>query len=95
MLNHYHENIKLEDIANHVYLSPYYFSRTFKKHMDSTPVEYLINYRINNAKKVLHNTDLSINEIAHSCGFNSTSHFITTFKKHVGMSPKKFRDILF
>ncbi|MCL7748494.1 AraC family transcriptional regulator [Halalkalibacter sp. MEB205] len=93
--NHYKENIKLEDIANHVYLSPFYFTRTFKKYMNCSPVQYLINYRINNAKKLLHNTNLTVNEISNTCGFNSTSHFVTTFKNHVGMSPKKFRDIEF
>ena len=93
--NHHTENIKLEDIANHVYLSSYYFTRIFKKHMDCSPIQYLINYRINNAKKLLHNTSLTINEISTVCGFNNTSHFVTTFKNHVSISPKKFRDIPF
>lgn len=95
METHYNENIQLKDIANSVYLSPYYFTRTFKKHMNSTPVQYLIDYRVNTSKKLLHNTSLSIKELARACGFNSTSHFVTTFKKHVGMSPNQFRDIQF
>lgn len=45
------------------------------------PIQYLINFRVNHAKKLLHNTTLSIEEIAAECGFNSTPHFITTFKK--------------
>ncbi|MEK5231339.1 AraC family transcriptional regulator [Lysinibacillus sp. FSL K6-0232] len=93
--SNYHKDIKLEDISNHVYLSPYYFTRIFNKHLDCSPVQYLINYRINQAKKMLHNSNSTINEIAFMCGFNSTSHFITTFKKHVHLSPKKFRDIHF
>ncbi|MFD1064968.1 AraC family transcriptional regulator [Oceanobacillus locisalsi] len=91
----FQKDIKLEDIANHVYLSPYYFSRMFKKLMDSSPIQYLINYRVNHAKKLLHNTNLPIEEIAAGCGFNSASHFITTFKKNVNMSPKQFRAIFF
>ena len=91
----FQKDIKLEDIASYVYLSPYYFSRVFKKSMDSSPIQYLINYRVNHAKKLLHHTDLSIEEIAAECGFNSASHFITTFKKNVDMSPKQFRAIFF
>ncbi|WP_245833174.1 AraC family transcriptional regulator [Oceanobacillus timonensis] len=91
----FQKDIKLDDIANHVYLSPYYFSRMFKKLMDSSPIQYLINYRVNHAKKLLHHTNLSIEEIAVECGFNSTSHFITTFKKNVNISPKQFRAIFF
>ncbi|MFK4997541.1 helix-turn-helix domain-containing protein [Bacillus sp. N9] len=63
--------------------------------MNCSPHQYLINYRINNAKKLLYNTKLTIKEIAFTCGFNSVSHFTTTFKKHVNVSPNKFRETQF
>lgn len=93
--HHYSEDINLTDIANYAQLSSYHFSRVFKKHMNCSPYQYLINYRINNAKKLLYNTNLSIKEIALACGFNSTSHFVTTFKNHTNLSPKRFREIQF
>ncbi|GAA3316839.1 hypothetical protein GCM10020331_014040 [Ectobacillus funiculus] len=78
--NHYSENINLTDMANYAQLSPYhFFQESLKKHMNCSPYQYLINYRINNAKMLLYNTNLSIKEIALTCGFNSTSHFVTTF----------------
>lgn len=91
--SHYREKINLRDIAGCVKLSPYYFSRVFKKNINCSPYQYLIMYRINNAKKLLYNTNLSIKEIAFSCGFNSVSHFVTTFKKHSNLTPNKFREI--
>lgn len=93
--SHYQEQITITDLADCAKLSPYHFSRVFKKHMNCSPYQYLTSYRINNAKKLLHNTNLSVQEIAFSSGFNSVSHFITKFKKHTNLSPKKFRDIQF
>jgi AraC-like DNA-binding protein len=93
--NHYNEEINLTDIANYAKLSPYHFSRVFKRYKNCSPYQFLISYRINNAKKLLYDTNLSIKEIAFSCGFNSASHFVTTFKNHCGLSPKKFRSIYF
>jgi AraC family transcriptional regulator len=93
--NHYSEDINLDDIAKHVQLSPYHFSRVFKKHMNASPYQYLINYRINNAKNLLYNTNLSVKEIAFTCGFNSVSYFVTTFKKHSDLSPRRFRELQF
>ncbi|WP_245917788.1 helix-turn-helix transcriptional regulator [Alteribacillus bidgolensis] len=69
----------MNDIASEVNLSPYYFLRVFKKSMGETPINYLIQLRLNEAKYLLHHTNLSIAEIAYKCGFNSESHFITTF----------------
>lgn len=92
---HYKEQITITDLANCANLSPYHFSRIFKKHMNCSPYQYLTIYRINNAKKLLHNTNLSVQEIAYSSGFNSVSNFITVFKKHTSLSPKKFREIQF
>ncbi|MGG3693378.1 helix-turn-helix domain-containing protein [Heyndrickxia ginsengihumi] len=91
----YNQNITLVDIASHVQLSPYHFSRIFKKHMNESPYQYLINYRINYAKKLLYNTNLTIKEIAFACGYNSVSHFVTTFKQHSNLSPKQFRELQF
>lgn len=92
---HFKEQINLNDLADSAGLSPYHFSRVFKKQMNCSPYQYLISYRINNAKKLLHNTNLSVQEIAFASGFNSPSNFIQVFKKHTNVSPKKFRELKF
>jgi len=92
--SHYNQDITLNDIASHVKISPYHFTRLFKKQTNYTPHQYLIDYRINNAKRLLFSSNLSINEIASQCGFNSVSHFVTTFKSHTNFPPKKYREFL-
>lgn len=93
-MNFQHQ-INLEDIAEKAGMSLYHFSRVFKKHMDHTPYQYLTNVRINNAKKLLHHTNLSIQEVSYQCGFNSASNFIQTFKKHTNSSPNTFKKLIF
>ncbi|WP_394236774.1 AraC family transcriptional regulator [Niallia oryzisoli] len=93
--SNYQDQISLIDLANRANLSPFHFSRVFKKHMNCSPYQYLISYRINNSKKLLHNTNLSVQEIAYASGFNSVPHFIKIFKQHTNVSPKKFRDLQF
>lgn len=92
---HCSDKITLDDLANHVNLSPYHFSRLFKSQTNFAPHQYLLNYRVNNAKRLLFDSNLSINEIALKCGFNSVSHFTTTFKNQTNFSPKKYRDYMF
>jgi AraC family transcriptional regulator len=93
--SHFKQDITLEDVAQYVNLSPYHFSRTFKKFTNYSPYEYLLNYRINHAKKLLVNTKLSISDIAEASGFNSVTHFVTTLKKRIGYTPKQFREVQF
>ncbi len=60
--------------------------------MNSSPKEYIIRRRLNDAKHLLKTTALPVKEIALSVGFNSESHFINTFTAQNGLSPKKFRE---
>ncbi len=92
---HYQEELSLEKIADWVELSSFHFARVFKKNTNITPHEYLLNVRIQNAKKLLYASDQSVEEIAKSCGFNSTSHFIRVFKKYTNITPKQFRQTQF
>jgi len=92
----YRRNISLEEIASIVNVSPYYFTRIFKEYMKEPPISYLNRYRLNEAKKLLHNSDLNIKEIAFKCGFNSESYFTTFFKRNNNMlTPGQFRQIEF
>ncbi|MGM7723859.1 helix-turn-helix domain-containing protein [Metabacillus sp. Hm71] len=89
------KELTLEDISSHVNLSPYYFLRLFKKSTNVTPIQYVIRHRLNHAKHLLQNTDSSIKNIAFTCGFQSETHFINSFKKANGLPPNKFRNITF
>ncbi len=93
--SHFNLEINLKELAHYVNLTPFHFSRVFKKYTGYSPYEYVINFRINYAKKLLHNTQLSIKEISIAAGFNSDTHFMTTFKKHTNLTPKQFREIQF
>jgi AraC-like DNA-binding protein len=91
MRNHYDQPLGLSDIASVVHLSPFHFSRIFKGHTSTSPHEYLIRYRIDRSKRLLRDTDMSINEIALAVGFTNANNYIRDFKKLVGTTPSKFR----
>lgn len=92
MNEHLTEPLTLDDLASRASLSPYYFTRLFKKETGFTPHEYLIAMRINSAKFLLKTTSASIKEICFLTGFASESSFCTTFKKWVHMTPSIYRE---
>ena len=89
--NHYFESITLETISEKYFLSPYYFSRTFKEVTGFHFTEYLNNVRIKEAKKLLLSSGLAVNEIAAATGFNSNTHFGRVFKQITGCSPSAYK----
>lgn len=91
MKEHLCENITLNDLAASVSLSPFYFTRLFKKETGFTPHEYLIATRINVAKFLLKNTSSSVKEICYNTGFSSESCFCSTFKKWEKVTPSVYR----
>jgi AraC-like DNA-binding protein len=92
--NHFYEEITLEELAENMNLSVYYFARIFKRHTGTSPYQYILDYRIHHAKKLLQTTDDSIETIAFASGFNSLSHFVTAFKKRSNLTPKQFRKLV-
>ena len=89
--NNYADEISLASIAEQFFISPYYFSRTFKKVTNLSFVDYLNNVRIKEAQELLKKTDLSITIIGEKVGFKSTTHFGRTFKKITGISPFEYK----
>ena len=83
--------ITLEDMAKMAEMSVKYFGTYFKNMTGKTPFDYLNEYRIEKAARKLLNTDLSVTEIAYTCGFNDLSYFIKTFKRINKTSPGKYR----
>lgn len=91
MQDRYMQNISIKDVAEYVGLSLFYFERLFKKIMNISPRVFLVNLRIDNAKKLLTYTYYSVDQISIMVGFQSSSHFIRAFKKVTNMTPYKFR----
>ncbi|MBQ9120516.1 MAG: helix-turn-helix transcriptional regulator [Lachnospiraceae bacterium] len=89
--NHYSEELTLEKISAQYFLSTFYFSRTFKEITGFHFVEYLNNVRIKEAKKLLLDTTLTVNDIAAAVGFKSNTHFGRVFKQAEGVSPSGYR----
>ncbi len=96
ILNYIHTNydqkLKLEDMAEEINLSKYYFCKFFKKYVGKTPIEYLNYYRINKAIELLQKTDKRIMDIALDVGFDNNSYFIKVFKEIKDCTPVEFRD---
>ena len=88
------ENLKLIELAKKVNLSPYYFSRLFKKVTNKNFHEFINNERIEEAKKLLKNTNYPISTIAYDLGFNDSNYFSVVFKKFTGKTPKEYRNTL-
>lgn len=88
---HYGEPVTLDMIAKELSFSTSECCRMFKKVTGETIFSYLLTYRIVKATEMLHETDLSISEIAYETGFGSTSYFIEKFKEKTGTTPLKYR----
>lgn len=92
MDRHYSEKISLDQIAQNMYLSPFYISRIFKSETGDTPINYLISLRMEKARALLlEKQNYSIQEIAQCVGYDDAYHFSKLFKKHYGNSPSQYR----
>ncbi len=85
------KDITLENMAAVAGFSEKYFCKFFKDMTGTTPVNYLLTYRIERAARKLLGSDLSVTQIAFDCGFNDLSYFIKTFKTFKNVSPKDYR----
>ncbi|MCI5493411.1 MAG: AraC family transcriptional regulator [Lachnospiraceae bacterium] len=90
--NHIQERITVTDLAEYVNLSDSYLSRLFKKEIGISISDYIREKKIEKAQNLLKYSDFTYIEIANYLAFSSQSHFIQTFEKQVGMTPKKYRD---
>ena len=83
--------ITLDDMAREANLSIKYFCSFFKNMTGTTPVKYLLTYRVERAARKLLGTEENITQIAYDCGFNDLSYFIKTFKEIKRVTPKNYR----
>lgn len=90
--NNYSHNIKINDIASYIGINRSYLTNIFKKSINVSPQEFLVNYRIDKAATLLKTTDLSIKAVAKSIGYSDPLTFSKIFKKIIGESPKSYRE---
>ncbi|MDL2317769.1 AraC family transcriptional regulator [Eubacteriales bacterium OttesenSCG-928-A19] len=88
---HYAEKITMDDIARHVSISRSECFRCFKRFMNKKPVEYINEYRLSKAVRLLCGTGKSITEICAECGFVSASYFSKLFRQLYGLTPLQYR----
>lgn len=89
--NYADETLNLKKCSNDLYLSYSYISRVLKKEVNRTFVEYLNDFRVQNAKRLLIETQLPVTRISESVGFTNSSYFSTVFRKYTGMAPQQYR----
>jgi len=90
--DHYAEKISLDQIAENMYLSPFYISKIFKSETGDAPIRHLINIRLEKAKELLEQGwNGSIQEVAAEVGYDDAYHFSKLFKKRYGVSPSQVK----
>jgi AraC family transcriptional regulator len=85
------KDLTLAEIAEVARMSPHYFSRAFRKSTGIPPHRYVIDRRIEKAKRLLSDNHLPLVEVGLSVGFQNQSHFTTLFHKRTGVTPKVYR----
>lgn len=89
----YQEKLTLREIAAAANISENTCRNTFRTVVHRSPTEYLIEYRLQQALRLLWTTDLTAEEIARQCGFGDSSYFSRLFRLRVGMSPIQYRRV--
>ncbi len=89
--DNYRDNIDRNDVAAVAFVTPNYLSKLFKSHMNMNLREYINQLRVEEAKRLLLSTPMSVSEIASYVGYYNISYFSTIFHKLVGVSPFDWR----
>lgn len=93
VLQHYHEPITLEKVCEEVGFSVSYFSSLFKKETGENFVHFLMRTRIERAKELLAQTNLSVTEVCTQVGYSDLKYFTQTFRKETNLSPGQYRKL--
>lgn len=85
------ESITLDQLAEMAHVNKYYLVHSFSREYNTSPINYLIERRVQESCYLLSNTDHSLSQISHLMGFSSPSYFSQSFRKTKGMSPLEYR----
>ncbi len=88
---HYAEPLTVSQIASASSISESECYRCFRKVLDTSPIDYLLQYRIRSAAGLLSGSDMSVSDICYATGFNSPSYFAKVFRQELLVSPRKYR----
>jgi two-component system, response regulator YesN len=89
--NNYKRDIMLEEVANYINISSFYFSKIFKEYTGKNYIDYITDLRIEIAKEKLRQGGTSIKEICYEVGYNDPNYFSRVFKKSEGLSPTDYK----
>lgn len=89
--SHYAEPLEREELADVASLSMSYFSIMFKKVAGCTPTQYITKIRLDKAKQLLQNSNMTVSEVAREVGFQDPLYFARVFANHAGMPPREYR----
>lgn len=92
MENRVHDPLDLEEMAANAGLSKHHFCKTFKRHTGETPIHYMRKIRVEEAARLLRESDMSIARIADITGFDNISYFGKVFRRLTGETPTEFRE---
>lgn len=87
----YKKDISLSDLADTFYVSKEHLSRLFKKETGQNLFSYIMDLKLNEAKRLLVETNRTLDDIAFSLGFSNGNYFSKVFKKNIGVSPSSYR----
>ena len=88
---HFTEELTMDELARHAFLSPSYLSHAFREWTGYSPKQYILLSRIALARELLTTTDYDVADVAGRCGFGDVSNFIRYFKKETGSTPGRYR----
>lgn len=94
MEEHYRDKLKLQDVADHVYVSQWHLSKLLNRYRGQSFSDILNNIRIEKAKELLKDPSLRIGDIADRVGFLDMAHFSRVFKRQTGLSANEYRNSL-
>jgi AraC-like DNA-binding protein len=87
----YNSSITLDSLEKRLFVSKYRLCREFSSYYGRSPLQYLNSLRIQKAKALLEQTDISIHSIGYDVGISNTSHFIKLFKRETSKTPAQYR----